>query len=157
MRRGWLSLALVILLGSVVSCRQTDVYNTFNTLPKNGWFKRDVQRFTAEVPDTLIRYDLYLTLRHNGDYSYRNLWLFVSYRDKKGLLKTDTVNCELADEFGRWSGGGWGSYYQQELLLDDNFRFSRGKEQVFTIQQAMRDDRIRGITDVGIRIARHSD
>ncbi len=154
--KGLINMAVMALsLGALFSCGQTDVYNSFNTLPKNGWFKRDVQRFTSEVPDTLSRYDLYLTLRHNGEYAYRNLWLFVSYQDTDGQLKTDTVNCELADEFGRWSGGGWGSYYQQELLLDDDFRFSRGKEQVFTIQQAMRDDRIRGITDVGIRITPH--
>ena len=144
----------VVGLGSLCSCRQTDVYNEFNTLPRNGWFKRDVQRFTPESPDSTGRYDLYLTLRHNGDYAYRNLWLFVSYTGADGEQKTDTVNCELADEFGRWSGGGWGSYYQQELLLDDRFRFV-GKEQVVTIQQAMRDDRIRGISDVGIRIAPH--
>lgn len=146
----------VVGLGSICSCRQTDVYNEFNTLPRNGWFKRDVQRFTPESPDSTGRYDLYLTLRHNGDYAYRNLWLFVSYTGADGEQKTDTVNCELADEFGRWSGGGWGSYYQQELLLDDCFRFV-GKEQVVTIQQAMRDDRIRGISDVGIRIAPHTE
>ena len=146
----------VVGLGSICSCRQTDVYNEFNTLPRNGWFKRDVQRFTPESPDSTGRYDLYLTLRHNGDYAYRNLWLFVSYTGADGVQKTDTVNCELAAEFGRWSGGGWGSYYQQELLLDDCFRFV-GKEQVVTIQQAMRDDRIRGISDVGIRIAPHTE
>ena len=146
----------VVGLGSICSCRQTDVYNEFNTLPRNGWFKRDVQRFTPESPDSTGRYDLYLTLRHNGDYAYRNLWLFVSYTGADGEQKTDTVNCELADEFGRWWGGGWGSYYQQELLLDDCFRFV-GKEQVVTIQQAMRDDRIRGISDVGIRIAPHTE
>ena len=158
MKRNGLYIGCAALwLASLLSCGQNDVYNEFNTLPKNSWFKRDVQRFTPESPDSTGRYDLFLTLRHNGDYAYRNLWLFVSYTGADGEQKTDTVNCELADEFGRWSGGGWGSYYQQELLLDDNFRFSRGKEQVFTIQQAMRDDRIRGITDVGIRIARHSD
>lgn len=137
--------------------RANRVYNEFNTLPKNGWFKRDVQRFTPEVPDTVNRYDVYLSLRHNGDYTYRNLWLFVSYNDEDGVLKTDTVNCELADEFGRWSGGGWGSYYQQEVLLNDDFRFSGEKEHVFTVQQAMRDDRIRGISDVGIRIVPHEE
>lgn len=146
-----------LLLGGTVSCGRTDVYNEFNTLPKNGWFKRDVQRFTPEVPDTVNQYDVYLSLRHNGDYTYRNLWLFVSYNDEGGVLKTDTVNCELADEFGRWSGGGWGSYYQQEVLLNDDFRFSGEKEHVFTVQQAMRDDRIRGISDVGIRIVPHEE
>ena len=136
MKRNGLYIGCAALwLASLLSCGQHDVYNEFNTLPKNGWFKRDVQRFTPESPDSTGRYDLFLTLRHNGDYAYRNLWLFVSY------------------EFGRWSGGGWGSYYQQELLLDDCFRF--GSDQVVTIQQAMRDDRIRGISDIGIRIAPH--
>ena len=81
-----------LLLGGTVSCGRTDVYNEFNTLPKNGWFKRDVQRFTPEVPDTVNRYDVYLSLRHNGDYTYRNLWLFVSYNDEDGVLKTDTLS-----------------------------------------------------------------
>ena len=157
MKRNGLYIGCAALwLASLLSCGQHDVYNEFNTLPKNGWFKRDVQRFTPESPDSTGRYDLFLTLRHNGDYAYRNLWLFVSYTGADGEQKTDTVNCELADEFGRWSGGGWGSYYQQELLLDDCFRFV-GKEQVVTIQQAMRDDRIRGISDVGIRIAPHTE
>lgn len=154
MKKVWIHIGMAgLLVGTLFSCRQNDVYNEFNTLPKNGWFKRDVQRFTPESPDTLGRYDLYLTLRHSGDYAYRNLWLFVSYTGVDGEQKTDTVNCELADEFGRWSGGGWGSYYQQELLLDSRFRFR--SNQVVTIQQAMRDDRICGISDVGIRIAPH--
>ena len=46
-----------LLLGGTVSCGRTDVYNEFNTLPKNGWFKRAVQRFTPEVPDTVNRFD----------------------------------------------------------------------------------------------------
>lgn len=154
MKRNGLYIGCAALwLASLLSCGQNDVYNEFNTLPKNGWFKRDVQRFTPESPDSTGHYDLFLTLRHNGDYAYRNLWLFVSYTGADGRQKTDTVNCELADEFGRWSGGGWGSYYQQELLLDNRFRF--GRDQVVTIQQAMRDDRIRGISDIGIRIAPH--
>ena len=154
MKRNGLYIGCAALwLASLLSCGQNDVYNEFNTLPKNGWSKRDVQRFTPESPDSTGRYDLFLTLRHNGDYAYRNLWLFVSYTGADGRQKTDTVNCELADEFGRWSGGGWGSYYQQELLLDNRFRF--GRDQVVTIQQAMRDDRIRGISDIGIRIAPH--
>lgn len=154
MTRMWLTIGgVALLLASVCSCRQNDVYNEFHSLPGSGWFKRDVQRFTPESSDSTGCYNLYLALRHNGDYAYRNLWLFVSYKGENGMLKTDTVNCELADEFGRWSGGGWGFYYQQELLLDDCFRF--GQEQVVTIQQAMRDDRICGISDVGIRIAPH--
>lgn len=154
MKRNGLYIGCAALwLASLLSCGQHDVYNEFNKLPKNGWFKRDVQRFTPESPDSTGRYDLFLTLRHNGDYAYRNLWLFVSYTGADGRQKTDTVNCELADEFGRWSGGGWGSYYQHELLLDNRFRF--GRDQVVTIQQAMRDDRIRGISDIGIRIAPH--
>ena len=50
-----------------------------------------------------------------------------------------------------------GLYYQQEVLLNDDFRFSGEKEHVFTVQQAMRDDRIRGISDVGIRIVPHEE
>ncbi len=147
----------ILLLGILSSCGQGDVYNEFNSLPKNGWFKRDVQRFTAAVPDKSQPYKLYLSIRHDGEYAYRNLWLFVSYMGDNGQMRTDTVNCELADEFGRWTGAGWGSYYQREILLNDHFTFSGGKEQLFTVQQAMRDDRIRGVTNVGIRITSHED
>ncbi len=147
----------VLLLGALHSCGISDTYNEMSVLPDNGWFKRDVQRFIAETPELQERYDLYLSVRHNGDYIYRNLWLFVTYTDEQGKARVDTVNCELADDFGRWTGSGWGSYYQQEILLNDNYRFPAGKEAQFTVQQAMRDERIRGITNVGLRITPHQE
>ncbi len=156
-RRPFHIVVAILLLGVLHACGISDVYNEMNTLPDNGWFKRDVQRFTAGLPENPDRYDLYLSVRHNGDYIYRNLWLFVTYVDEQGKALVDTVNCELADEFGRWTGSGWGSYYQREILLNDHYRFPQGKEALFTVQQAMRDDRIRGITHVGLRIAPHEE
>ncbi len=158
MRCSWFHIVMsVVLLGTLHSCGISDTYNEMNTLPEYGWYKRDVQRFVTTVPDSLERYDLYLSMRHTGEYAYRNLWLFVSYLDEPGKMRVDTVNCELADSFGRWTGSGGGSYYQHEILLNDNYRFPGGKEVAFTVQQAMRDDRIRGIVNIGMRITPHDE
>ena len=139
----------------MISCSGTnDVYNTFLHLPKNGWYKRDVQRFTPEITDTVSHYDIYLGLRHNDNFDYRNLWLFVTYSSEYGRLKTDTVNCELADEFGRWSGSGWGSLYQHEIKLKGNVKYGRSGKKIITVQQAMRDDMVQGVADIGIRIVK---
>lgn len=69
-------------------------------------------------------------------------------------MKTDTVNCELADEFGRWSGSGWGSLYQHEIKLKGNVKYGRSGKKIITVQQAMRDDMVQGVADIGIRIVK---
>ena len=92
---------------------------------------------------------LVVAVRHNNAYSYRNLWLEVTFGNPPRMYR-DTVNIELADSYGRWHGNGLGPSYQisvpvvRSVNLNDSSR-------VF-IRHIMRVDTIPGITSVGLTV-----
>ena len=134
------------------SCNTKDVYHTFNHIPERGWDKRVIERFSPVIEDTISTYDIDLSLRYTNDYNYRNLWLFITCEAETGEEFTDTLNCVLADEYGKWLGSGWGASYQQTISYKTDFNFPRKGRYSISVQQGMRDDVIPGITEVGIKI-----
>ena len=67
------------------------------------------------------------------------------------LLQRDTIECDLADSYGRWLGNG-ASIYELPLLYTSSYQFARTGEYLFTIQHGMRTEWLQGITDIGLII-----
>lgn len=150
------ALVLGVLLSSACSPRR-EVYDHFAALPSDGWNVADVQVFDFSLPAIPDTYELALTVRHGSRYDNRNLWMFVSFADSVGIWRTDTVNCILADRFGKWYGSGWGVHYQFRQILSDDFRFRMGGEQQIRVQQAMRYNPVMDITDIGISVLKKKE
>lgn len=145
-----------VLVVFLAACSHGTVYYSFSHLPESGWNKNRVLFFDPEISDTLTRYDLYVAIRHNNDYPYSNLWLFVHTGDSAGTISTDTINIPLAEPSGKWLGSGWGSLYQKEALLKENVFFPSPGKYVIAIRQGMRTDDLAGVTDVGVKVTRHT-
>lgn len=145
------SLFALLLLSS---CTTNDIYNTHSDIPHTGWEAHNVQIFTFDIPEKNI-YDVNLFLRHENEYKYRNLWLFIKYIQPDSTCITDTLNCILADTYGHWYGGSWGSYYQYSQNLKLNQPLDSGTH-TLEITQAMREHNLKGITNIGIRVAPHT-
>lgn len=147
---------IVLLLGLAItyfSCNTKDIYHTFNHIPARGWDKRVIERFSPVIEDSLSLYDIDVSLRYTNDYNYRNLWLFITCKAETGETITDTLNCILADEYGKWFGSGWGASYQQTIPYKAGFKFPRKGKYSISVQQGMREDLIHGITEVGIKVS----
>lgn len=146
----------VLLLALCCSaCRDKDVaFYTFNHLPPAGWDKGEIQSFVLEIEDTLSLYDIDISLRYTNDYVYSNLWLFIGYTDESGVQRTDTLECRLADVYGKWYGSGWGASYQQIVPFKKQFRFPVSGTFPVTVQQGMREDVIHDIEDIGLRVTK---
>ncbi|MCL1943201.1 MAG: gliding motility lipoprotein GldH [Candidatus Azobacteroides sp.] len=150
----WVCPALLLLLTGLFSCNRRDsVYFQYNHIPAEGWNKNNELKFRPDIRDSGKGYDMSIELRHNNDYPYQNIYFFVSLiHNDREVLKTDTLQYLLADEFGRWKGNGCNALYQQSLVYKSKFSFpDTGKYQI-VIRQAMRDDVLRGVEDVGLRI-----
>lgn len=148
---------LVSIVWVVLLCACSDsgvIYHSFNHLPERGWDKREIQRFSPEIEDTLGIYDINVSLRYTNDYVYSNLWLFIVYTDGDGKQHIDTLECRLADVYGKWYGSGWGPSYQQEIPFKKKVHFSAPGKYPILIQQGMREDVIQNIKDVGIKVTR---
>jgi gliding motility-associated lipoprotein GldH len=65
---------------------------------------------------------------------------------------TDTVEILLADPLGRWKGTGVGDLFDNQTLYRKDMKFPVRGEYQFSIKQAMRPVRLKGIQDIGLRL-----
>ena len=127
------------------------MYSTFHSVPLNGWNADSVLTYTWSIDDTASTYQIIIDVRHTELYPYQNLWFFI----EKPLSQTDTIEFYLADDRGQWLGKGYNGYIEMPVLYEEAYRFDSIGEYTMTIQQGMRMERLRGITDVGVIISKN--
>ena len=147
------SVALLFsLLVTLVSCDRSVVFEENLRIKNATWDRNEKAFFEFEIKDSSAIYDLYLNFRHGGDYPYQNIYLFIESRSSSGQIAKDTALMILADNKGRWMGKGIGD------IFDYQFRFKRGPlfpekgRYYFEIEQAMREESLDNVTDIGIAI-----
>lgn len=129
------------------------VYHAYQTLPNDGWGKRDTLSFliplTDSVPATLR---LFAEVRNRADYPYQTLHLLIARNlPDSTVWRTDTIAIGLADSTGSWVGKGWGSIYQSEAFIK-SVRLLHPGHYTMKVMSDMKDERLRGMSDIGIRI-----
>jgi gliding motility-associated lipoprotein GldH len=135
-------------------CDSKRYFEENKTIPGGVWNTRNMVEFAVDIRDTAVAYNLYLNVRNSGDYPYSNLYVFIHTLLPGGRTVTDTVECQLADYTGRWIGSGIGSVKFNRFLFQEGVYFRRPGKYLFRIEQAMRDENLVGIRDVGLRIER---
>lgn len=145
-------MAVVLLLFSLYSCDSDRVYEKNIALEGASWHRGDEAIFEVEIKDTISLYNLYVNFRHAGNYYYKNLYLFTEIIGPKNLSAVDTLQMILADNRGNWMGKGIGDLYDYTFLFKRNIHFPVRGDYVFKIEQAMRDEELQNVTDIGIRI-----
>jgi gliding motility-associated lipoprotein GldH len=80
------------------------------------------------------------------------LYLFLQTRFPNGNVSRDTLEIVLANAEGKWLGKGWGDIREDHVLLRKQLRFPLGGTYAFSVWQAMRQDTLKGIQDIGIQI-----
>lgn len=140
-------------VGILLSCQHEILYDQYQIIEKAVWQKDKEYYFTFMVDDIDASYDLTLEIRNNNLYPYQNLWLFTTEEPPVGGLKKDTLECLLADEFGKWYGQGI-SLFQQSIPLKRNHSFTHKGQYTFSFRQGMRNDQLKGIQELGLRVVK---
>ncbi|HEX8013911.1 MAG TPA: gliding motility lipoprotein GldH [Flavobacterium sp.] len=149
---GILFLAAVLLF----SCDKKRVFDEYKSVG-SAWHKDSIVTFDLPVLDSTKRYNLFVNLRDNNNYPFKNLFLIVSLEMPNGFTKIDTLEYDMADAEGNLLGNGFTDIKESKLFYKENVKF-RGKYKV-NIKQAVRQSgkipgvqELEGITDVGFRI-----
>lgn len=145
---------LIALLAT--GCADDVVFQEDAQLPNGQWERGWNPTFSFDISDTVNAHDVFLDLRHTGEYPFSNLFAFVKLTGPGGEHLTDTVECTLADPAGRWYGKGTGfvSSYRAHVLYKMRNRFPRSGRYSIQLEQAMRRDTLPGVLDVGISVER---
>ena len=132
------------------SCAKPVFFEKYQTID-NPWDKNKEYFFTCEIDDQSVAYNLSVHIRNNNLYPYQNLWLFLGEEQPGGHVVQDTIECMLADNYGKWAGTGI-SVYQLDIPIRTNFYFPQSGTYTFTIRQGMRDEQLKGIEQIGVRV-----
>ena len=147
MKRTLYFLAIAFLMAS---CGRKTLYDESVVIPDARWDNDMIPFFDVTVNDTLSDYAFYLNVRHLENYRYSNLYVFMHTTFPNGNVTHDTIECILAMPDGRWMSKGSGTMRSANVLLNPSLRFPLSGDYHFEIEQAMREDVLKGITDIGI-------
>lgn len=145
------SIVVFILFLSLGSCQNNDDKILMKDVGEQ-WKKNDVQTFDFDINDAQNQKNMMFVIRNNNGYPYSNLRLIANIEHNKKKISTDTLNFVLAKPNGEWIGTGFGDTKEIIFQYKLNYRFPQNGNYSVKVIQAMRNNQLPGIEDIGIKI-----
>lgn len=147
---------LVLLTSSLSACLHNDVFEKNNAFPKRQWSFKEPMKYVFNITDTTSNYMVYATLRHTDAYSFSNIWLNVE-TCLPGEAKPLSSNVELtlSQSDGKWLGRGMQDIREHQIPLTPQgspVHFSKTGSYTMVLKHLMRQDPLREIMSIGIRL-----
>ncbi|MDR0506898.1 MAG: gliding motility lipoprotein GldH [Dysgonamonadaceae bacterium] len=142
---------MTVLCFAFVACSQKEAFFEFHSFPESEWLRSDVVNFQFKPEDISLKYDIFLEIRNNNKYPFRNIWLFVDVIAPDGKQRSDTVNIELADVYGKWHGRGI-SLFSCSVPYETDVQYLYSGTYTYAIRQGMREETLNGISDIGLSV-----
>jgi len=142
----------VLFVLALFACNNKVVFEQYQRIPDKTWHKDSVLNFTIAVDDTVANNNFLINVRNDVNYKYSNLWLFLQIEQPDGKTINDKFEIVLADPSGKWLGSGFSGLKTREVVYRRNVFFPVSGEYKVSIQQGMRENNLKGISDIGIRI-----
>ncbi|HVW95714.1 MAG TPA: gliding motility lipoprotein GldH [Mucilaginibacter sp.] len=157
MKRG---LILIILLSSGLllnSCTDKNAVIDQNLpVPDHNWTYLNRFKFSFKIDDEKAGYKLYMNLRVTGDYKYSNIFVLISQTGPGIKKAVKRYELKLANKDGQWLGEGTGNLYSYQEPFLVNHHFPAKGTYTFYIEQNMRDNPLKEVSDVGLRVEKSS-
>ena len=134
------------------SCNTIDVFEKFESFPKNEWHVSKQPTFSFEVKDTTSLYHIYFVIRHTDAYMYNNIWVNITTQSPSGTKQTQLVNIKLADNANGWLGAGMDDIFDSRIKITKAPVSLKAGLYQYTIAQAMRDEPLAAVLSAGIRV-----
>lgn len=150
-KRSVLMSGLAILFLST-GCIHINLYEKQVAIPSQEWRYDFKPNYAFEIKDTTSRYYIYIVVRHTDRYPFNNLWLRVGSAAPGKTMEFHNVNVQLAGT-DSWDGTGIDDIYEvRKMISPGAVSFRASGTYAFSIAQIMREDPLRYILDIGIRL-----
>jgi gliding motility-associated lipoprotein GldH len=140
----------------LVSCSTIDLYEKSVAIPGHSWKSDFRPSFTFTIKDTASAYQLFLILRHNDKYNFNNIYITLKTKQPDlDTIQSARFDLLLANNENGWLAGGMDDIYEHRISLtpaDENFYFRKKGNYTFTVEQIMREDPLKNVLNIGLRI-----
>ena len=138
------------------SCNKLNVFEKDNTIPQYEWQYSYAPTFQFAITDTTSNYYVYMVLRHTDAYRYNNIWLKIGLQQPADSMRFGQYEFNLADDKNGWHGTGMDDIWEVRELINNGpleyFTFKKQGNYKFSVAQAMRENPLKNVMDIGIRI-----
>jgi len=142
-----------VLATGLLGCNTNNLIDTNEELPQRNWSYVNKIKGIAEIKDPAKPVSIRFKLRHTADYRYSNIYILMSLSGP-GLAKvTRRYEYKLAEPDGQWLGKGSGNLYTYVLPLLTHYNFPAAGKYNIEIEQNMRDNPLKEISDAGIIVS----
>ncbi len=146
------SLLLVAALALLLSCSG---YSLHNYQSVGGEWHKGCSLAFVQDSSAIDSADLYVGLRYDASYKYRNICLQVElFAAGDSLVFCDTLCCDIFDETGRRNGSTAGALYQAEFYAFP-IELQRCASHTIRLQHIMQDSLLQGVYDLGVKLVPH--
>lgn len=142
------------LLFLFIACHQANFYETNTALVNRSWSNQDKPSFEVKIADNKAKYDVYINARHTAEYNYSNLFFLLHLKGPQLLDSAFRYEAKLAELDGRWIGKNAGNLYFNEIMVKKDLVFPDTGVYTFAIEQNMRENPLKHISDVGIKLVK---
>ncbi len=143
--------ALLFLTG----CDSNRVFEDYAEFDDRTWKINDQIDFNFEIKDASKKYNLYYNVRNSLAYPYARIFVNYSLKDSTHTELTSALasNYLFDQKTGRPLGrSGLGDVYDNQFLLLRSHSFTAAGAYQVTLEQFNRQDSLRGVIAVGIRV-----
>jgi gliding motility-associated lipoprotein GldH len=147
------ALLVISLSLFLFSCGNIDLFEKQESIPKQEWFYNNVPEFTFNIQDTVSLYNIYIVIRHTDQYNYNNIWLKVGSQFPGDSMQYKKLNLRLGTDAKGWEGVGLDDIFEvRSIITPGPVSFKKPGDYVFSIAQIMRENPLRHILNIGLRV-----
>lgn len=145
--------SIIILCLILASCEHLDVFEKTAPIPKQTWYYNYKPSFSFNITDTSATYNIFLVLRHTDAYQYNNIWLKLDFTIPGDSAKFQNIDITLGTDAKGWEGSGMDDIFElRKNVTSGPIPFKKAGVYTFTISQIMRENPIKHILNIGMRV-----
>lgn len=148
-------LSIVLLSALLSSCNDDVVYDEYKSIKNNSWEYSDSVKFEFDIKDTAQHYNLFVNIRHNFYFDWRNIWVKIITVYPNNKVETSSVNLPLSEADGKWYASCSGDICTIRIGIQQNAVFPQTGKYKFIIVQDMRQNPLPKLIDVGLRVEKY--
>jgi len=142
---------IIVSVLFLFSCVKIDVFEKNVAIPGHKWETSFKPTIEFEITDTAQLYNIYVVLRHEDAFRYKNIWLNVGVQPPGEQLQKSRFDLPLATDEKGWMGKGMDDVFEHRIPLYQQTPLKKGKY-IFLLENIMREDPLKEVLNVGIRI-----
>ncbi len=142
-----------VLATANISCNQIDLFELHTSIPDSEWKSDNNCKGTFSINDTNSMYNIYVIIRHTDAYAYNNIWLNLGSQAPGDTMNFQKINCVLGNDQQGWEGVGMNDIWEVRKKINEMpCKFKKIGAYSYQINHIMREDPLKNILSVGIRI-----